>query len=362
MLRDVKKPAFNFGWYTENSLPHNGQQLMLMYMEDIHTRDEMLLYSQMCDAGYRMGRENEDYNKWNQCVYEDIDYKFYIADHENSYVDPTKIYEDINEYLYKYYKNFIYYSEFSRHMNGFHFIFYFSTERTKENRLKCKAIVNYIIKESFIECGYKDIIEWPGVFDGCTDSFYQACFLTKINFKLNEECSGEGWEEIIEDHYYSINNILERLEKKTRNYKEIKRNKDEKNDKWDLEYILKDKNYDGGYLNHHERYRLFRSIVGLCGGIDNIYDNLDIIKEEWENCAKQLPEGNGHNFNFYLKEPYRNNWIRWIMKNETYCYVDDELIKQFGYDVKYNINKENNENIVKQKRTKKIRSEKVYIA
>lgn len=358
----INEPVFNFKYISDpESAPHNGTPVQLMYIKDIKPREGMMMYSQMCDAGYRMGKDQEDYSKWNQCVFEDIDYKFYIENHEE-FIDPIIIYEQLYGWLYNNYKNILYYTELSRTNRGYHIIFYFNVQRNKNNRMMCKALADFIINRAFNELGYSDIINWPKVFDDCADSFYQACFFTLNNYKINNECDGMKSEEYIMENYYSVKNIYDKLFSKSHHIKSKKINNknildDDYNNKWDIEFIYDETiKYNGEYMNHHERYYLFRSIVGMCGGTNEE----ELIKEEWENCARQLIEGNKHDYYFYSREPYVNNWIDWINKNETYCYIDDELMKQFGYSIKY-INNKKDEDIVKQK-TKKVTTKRVYLS
>lgn len=333
---------------------------MLMYIEDMHKFkfDNYLMFTQMCDNGYRMVRENEDYSKWNQCVFEDIDYKFYIENNKEDHVEPNKLYRQLYEWLYENYKEIFYYCELSRHLNSFHVIFYFNVTRTKNSRMMCKAIADFVIKRAFAELGYKDIIEYPNVFDECSDSFYQGCFITLNDYKINKECTGLNSDKIITDNYFSIKSIYDNLYKKIHKTTH-KTSSANKSDNWEKEYAFDELNkYCGEYLNHHERYRLFKSIVGLCG-----IDNEEAIKNEWYNCANQLIEGNNHDHKFYCDEPYRNKWIEWIKRNEEFCYVDTEMLSQFGYDIKFinNLKNEENENKIKEK-SKGLRKEKVYLS
>lgn len=345
---NTNKPAFNFTFvHDSTSLPRNGTQVMLMYLEDIKEREGSMMFLQMCDAGYRMGHENEDYKHWNQCIFEDIDYKDYIELHKDSYIEPLAIYERLWNWLYNNYKDIIYYGELSKSKKGFHFIFFFNVQRTKNNRLMCKSLTNFIIHKAFEECGYKDIIEANGVYDNCTNSFYQPCFLTKNNYKMNNECTGKGSDKIILENYYSIKNIYEKLDKK----KYVKKESNNQNkDKWLIEYEeSEDIIYKGKYLNHHERWNLFDYLSGLCGNDE------DKLYEEWVNCARQLPEGNGHDTNFYINEPYKNHWDK---KRDSNNYIDAELLKQFGYNIKFiNKNYEDKTN----KKTNKIRKERIYL-
>lgn len=359
-MENTVRPAFNFlPVPNEECCPHNGRSIQLMYIEDMKPMKDMILFTQMCDAGYRMGRINEDYSKWNQCIYEDIDYKFYIENHKE-FIEPNIIYEQLYDWLYNNYKDIFYYCEMSRSSKGFHIIFFFDVQRTKNNRMMCKSLTTFIIRKAFKDLGYSDIIEYPKVFDDCTESFYQACFFTLNNYKINKECTGRNSSIIIMNNYYSIKEIYDRLFCKTiKPHKKVSKDV-ESNSLWEIEYSLDNaKRYRGAYMNHHERYYLYRSVVGMCGGIDNIDENEQLINDEWENCAKQLPEGNNHDIAFYINEPTRNNWISWIKSNEEYCYVDNDLMNHFGYDIKY-INKDNNENKIN-KKTNKITKTRIYL-
>ena len=362
-MNKTKLPAFNFFFIEdEHNCPKMNTKLLLMFIKDIKKRNDMMMFIQMCDNGRRMCRENSDYNFWNQCVFEDIDYKHYIENHKE-YIDPKELYEKLYEYLYNNYKDILYYMEMSRSEMGYHIIFCFDVQRKENNRMMCKALSNFIIHKAFSELNFQHIIDYPKVYDDCSDSFYQPCFLTLNNFKINEEWTGKNGENYITQNYYSVKNIYDRLFSKTiRKVKKRDKNDildDDYEGKWDIEFINNNDEYKGEYLNHHERYFLYRSIVGLCGGILYIDENKELIIQEWENCARQLPEGNGHDVYFYMKEPYINNWDSWIISNEEYCYIDDDLLKQFGYNIKY-INNKKNEDITK-KRTSKIKKEKIYL-
>lgn len=359
----LRQPVFNFLHITdEGSCPKMNTKIQLMYIQDMKKRDNMMMFTQMCDNGNRMCRENKDYNYWNQCVFEDIDYKRYIESHKE-FIDPETLYELLYEWLYNNYRDILYYTEMSRSKRGYHIIFSFNVQRNCNNRMMCKALSNFIIHKAFNELGYRYIIEYPKVYDDCSDSFYQPCFLTLNNYKINNEWTGDNTEKYMTDNYYSIKSIYDKLFSKSVNIvKKKDKNSvldDEYNGKWNIEFTNDNTIYNGEYLNHHERYFLYRSIVGLCGGIEYIDENEDIIRQEWENCAEQLPEGHGHTTYFYIREPHSDKWNDWIKHNETYCYIDEDLLKQFGYTIKY-INNKKNENTVKE-RTSKIKKEKVYL-
>lgn len=346
----MKAPVFNIAYASdETRLPHNGKQLFLFYIQDIKKRDNMIIYSQMCDAGYRMGRDNEDYNYWNQCVFEDIDYKVYMENHKD-YIDPNIIYEQLYDWIYNNYKDVLYYAEMSRSMKGYHIVFFFDVNRIKKNRMMCKALTTFIIRKAFDELGYGDIINFPKVFDDCTDSFYQACFFTLNNYKINKECTGKISEEMITNNYYSIKEIYDKMFGKQTKRKKTNNDQHEHPNEWDIQFNVNDIRYKGEYMNHHERWYLFKSLSGL-------FNNKEELEKEWEKCAAQLPEGNGHTKHFYMTEPKRNNWYQLVDKSE---YVDTDLLKKFNYDIKFiKVNKDEN-NVTK--KAKSVRKERVYIS
>lgn len=346
---EINHPAFNFIHVYPNKdgeykYPNAYTPLQLMYIEDMKPIENTLMFTQMCDWGRRMTKENEDYTKWNNCVFEDIDYKFYIAANEN-HIDPYIIYNDVWNWLLTNASNIIYYREMSRSCKGFHFIFYFNVKRTINNRMKAKAISTYFIKEAFKACGYEKELNWPKVYDTCADSFYQPCFITKNELEFNNNCIGECMNYVTE-HYYSIMEVFNKLF-----VKEVKKHKTSNassNNEWDIEFKFDDNaNNDIEYMNHYDRYYLFKSLSGLCG------DDEDLLRNEWEKCARMLPEGNKHTTNYYINFPWKGDWARNRTGNE---YVDTELLKKFGYDVKFiKLNKDENNAIKKVNKTTKTR-------
>ena len=83
------------------------------------------------------------------------------------------------------------------------------------------------------------------------------------------------------------------------------------------------------------------------------YDDEDLLRNEWEKCARMLPEGNKHTTNYYINFPWKGDWARNRTGNE---YVDTELLKKFGYDVKFiKLNKDENNAIKKVNKTTKTR-------
>ena len=74
------------------------------------------------------------------------------------------------------------------------------------------------------------------------------------------------------------------------------------------------------YIDHHERWTLFRSLVHLFGDTDELW-------KQWERCAKLIPERNGHNAKYYIEVPRKENWLRGDGP------LSIKMLRNFGYDV-----------------------------
>lgn len=312
---------FNFIQVSDEKFtPKGGSKMMLMLLDDIKQKPDHRMIIQMSDCGFRNTKDNWQDIYWNQCTFEDIDYKRFYTD-PNKHVHPTKIYNDVCDWLLNNCKSILYFSEMSRSECGFHFVFYFDVVRTLNNFKMCKAISSFFIKQAFVQCGYKDIIDADGVYDDCSNSVHQLCYITKKSLLLNEHCNGEC-KQIIEDNYY---NIKCEYEKQKKNHtKNILIN----NDDWDIQCNKFEIVDTVEYIEHNKRFVLFNSLNG-------VFKNPDIVNEEWNNCCNKIPERNGHTIYFYKREPYVNDWAKKVTGNE---YIDVELLKLFGYDVKF-INK-----------------------
>ena len=169
----MKEPLFNTKDYSdEYNDPQGGTLMSLYYIKDMRPIAEgNRRRCQLCDCGYRATNDNSDIKVWNQCQYEDIDYKnwiYYCKNYlkdESRIIKPDVIYVNVVNEIIKNWSEILYYYELSRSGQGFHFIFYFDIERTKENWKKTKNISHAIIKQAFINCGYSEIINFEGFND-----------------------------------------------------------------------------------------------------------------------------------------------------------------------------------------------------
>lgn len=303
-------------------LPKNGSKVYVKTIVDMEQYNaDALNFVQMMDNGIRTGKEDLDYKCWNGCIYEDIDYKKFIAAHE-SYIPPNIVYDDICKSLSYTFPELFYYGELSRSGTSFHFIFFFKANKNELAWKTCKAITSYMVKWAFDACGYEDEIRYEGVYDDCTNTIYQPCFITKKNEFFNDKCSGDG-RRIAEENRYTIEYEYNRLWLNAYRKKESKNTSSEE---WEIHWTRNDIQDDVGYLNHHARWRLFTSLSGLCK------DDDDTLKDEWEYCAMHISEGNRHTKAQYMNFPYKLDWARNRTGNE---FIDIELLKKFGYDIEF---------------------------
>lgn len=251
------------------------------------------------------------YELWNGCIFIDIDYKNWVKGNPDKIIDPKLMLIVLNNHLEKNYWANYYYSELSRSNYGFHFLFYYDCERTEERFKYYTEFTRKIIDETFYSCGYYPILHYEGVFDDCTKSFCQMCYLTNNNAYINYRCNGRlvNYKEI-----EVVSDISPSIKKKS--------TPKQKGD-WFFE-VKKKKVGRVDYIDHYDRWRLFESLSRLFEGEE--------LKKEWEYCARLIPEVNGHNTQYYIDCPYKIN--DWDFKKNGDEYVDTELLKKFGYEVK----------------------------
>lgn len=331
----------------EVNLPRNGSYTRAILIEEMPLVERPVKnFVQMMNNGARTGVDGLNYSFWNGCTYEDIDYKKFLTAFPNA-IPADTVYSDICEFISHNFPNIFYYSEMSGSEKGFHFIFFFNVNKTENVYKMCKSISTYVIKYAFYACGYSQEIDYKGVWDDCANTVYQACFITKKNGKLYEKCNGYVIE-IVNRYRYDIEKVYNRM---FNNY--TPRESEYKRDDWEISW-KREKEVEGyvGYYEHSQRWRIFRSLSGLCG------DNQDLLDEEWNYIANHIEPGNGHDTNYYEHVPYRLDWNR---KRTGQEYVDKELLKDFGYEIEFKYIGENKNETKKSKKTNCIRKEKVYL-
>ena len=312
------------------------------FKELIPTDNKELCRAQLFITEYRVVNEMlEDYWKnWDNITYYDIDSKHYwkTDNGEGDVIieryqkdNPTIVFDLVYNWLLNNYRDNICDAECSRSKFGFHFYFKWDCECTEYNRNYFAQVGRAIIKKAFIETGYEHIINYPKVFDDCTNSPVQLVYPTKINWYHNYYCTGKI------GIYNNLDIDLDYVKKKE--FQKIKKenNKIRKNlesitglslsNNSQYEYVLKNKRLVDkvNYIEHQIRWRLFDSL-------SRIFTDPEELKKEWYECAKKIP--NKHSLDFYMEEPYKNgedySWFNKLTGNE---YCDKELLNDFGYEV-----------------------------
>ena len=328
-------------------LPKNGSYTKPTSLNDIPSVERPVRnFVQMMNNGVRTGVEGLDYSFWNGCTYEDIDYKKFMAAFSNS-IQADVVYSDICDFLSLNFPNIFYYSEMSGSEKGFHFIFYFAVKKTEHIWKMCKSISTFCIKYAFYACGYRNEIDYKGVWDDCANTIYQPCFITKKKGVIYGKCNGDTVS-IVNEHKYDIEKTYNRM---FNNF--IPRESEYKREDWEIVW-KREKEVEGyvGYYEHSQRRALFYSLSGLCG------DNQELLDSEWNYVANHLEQANGHDTNYYEHVPYRLDWNRTRTGEE---YVDKELLKDFGYEIEFKYIGEDNNERKKAKKVNGIRKEKVYL-
>lgn len=229
-----------------------------------------------------------------------------------------KVFNDINEYLSNKYWMVFAFSELSRSRRAYHFYFFFDVkEKNEKTWFKCKEISIGIIREAFVQCGYKKELNHFGVYDTCTNSPVQCIYITKINSFINKSCIGD----------YSMidlsNLMTERLVTRTEKIEHQNKIREKrKNKTFKYNVTIKDpENVE--YIPHSQRWSLFCSLSVL-------FKDDKRLKSEWERCSKLMVEDNGHNTEYYMKVPYELDWYRNLTGDET---MNIRLLNMFGYYV-----------------------------
>ena len=318
----MKHPKFNWKTYpADYSELKTGTKMNVGELTEIRAPKENELTRLLCfNSGIRQGKELQNWNCWNGCVYVDVDYKNYLNTHKDA-TKPSKVFADVWNYLVENYSDHFYYGEISKSKKDFHFIFYMETNYpTEERREYLNLMANAAIIKAFIECGYKDAIEYKEikngveinkVLDTCTNSPYQICYITGCG-RINDKCEGD-WK--ISTH--GLNEIIENLKSKhtKKNNKDIECNYKSK--------LLKVNQVQSvPYIEHLVRRNLFKSLSTIFSGEE--------LKKEWTRCAKLIPEEHGHTTEYYINVPYKLDWNDSLSENE---YCDRDLLRIFGYEV-----------------------------
>lgn len=299
------------------SLPKSGEEMGVSILSELSANDSTdkqgKKWLQMFDCPYRVSTENIDWSKWNGCVYSDID--------SGKYYDNVKQfdYKAVFHYLYMYltenFGNWMYAMQLSNSGHGYHIIFYFDVEKNEQNFKKCSKLVHDMVEKSFSAIHASEIFNYPHVADNCTTSPYQGMYLTKWPWKF-------GYWKV--EEFGKFEHIERIALPNKRTCSDV--NKDGKQ----LFMLDNVKLIDDcvKYKDHHQRWGIYDALIAVWGKKEE-------VTKRWTEICEHLPEGNGHDLEFYKNEPERNKWYERYDSD----YVNIDVLKQFGYTFKNQLRK-----------------------
>ena len=251
--------------------------------------------------------------KHNMCIVVDLDLDKSeklkrIFEHDKDIYN--KIYEYFDLALRDFLEKNYMYAEQSSSKVGIHAIFGFDIEANEVNfRKLAKYVKNKIFEnvDNYIK-GFSEVLNEDKVFDKIYDRPYQKYFITGVNSKFNDNCTGH------------IN--LDELETITIKEKTVDKVKDNVVDF--INYSLEQKDIKEVYYEHPERMKIYTALVAC-------YGTKEETDKAWaNNIVPLIEEKNGHDKKFYLDEPNKN---RWYERYDT-KYVNEYWLEKFGYSFK----------------------------
>ena len=312
-----------------NDPKHDGNaKFKITSFQDLKpSNDKERCRAQLFLSDHRVVIENIKWEEWNNATYVDVDGKFWYTTEDRIKDNPPRfVYNNVYNWIEKHYRANISDAEMSRSGLGFHFYFLWDCKKTEENHIYYNQVAYAIVKKAFVECGYKDMIEFPKVFDNCTESYYQLVYPTKNNWIHNFACTGK----LVS--YFDLYINQEVIDKKInrsnkKKLEDITGIKFSKNNNYEFNLVRRFDVDKVEYIEHRTRWTLFDSLR-------YIFTDEQELRYEWEKCCEKIPEQHGHDFQFYCDEPYKQNQsYNWCnIDDDSYC--DIELLKKFGYEVK----------------------------
>lgn len=286
---------------------------------------KLLPYIQMYDNGKRVGKDNFNIEYWNNCVYVDIDSKYFFENDKTflslpqdkqqnairGFIAGVRIgLEEVCPYNY-------YAFNISKSKKGFKVIFYYDCEKTEENLKKAyKKSVEYILKvghESHKQ--FLEILNYNKVIDKAAESKLQGFSVSGyglfINPNINSELFGES------DCLQDVGII-----KETNNSNNFDIDIPQHNN---IKFIKKIKVNNVCHLDHYERWRLWKALVV-------VFKDLEIVNKEYDYCIDIMAPGKKSK-RFYKNEKKYN-------KFDEKKYNDLSILEKFGYVFKENTNYE----------------------
>ena len=184
------EPKFNTG----SHYCKGGEKMSVLCLNkvDVNSQDkDKQSWLQMFNCGYRVTRENVDWNTWNGCVFVDIDSKHYY--NEVKKFDTDGLFNGLDYWLSTEFQDYYFNIQKSHSGTSYHIMFYFNVERTELNFKKCVNYAREIIRSTFSTLGIEDIINYNGVLDKCCVSAFQGMYLSSNPIKYNDSIENNQW-------------------------------------------------------------------------------------------------------------------------------------------------------------------------
>ena len=276
-------------------------------------------WMQVFANGYRVGRKSVDWKDWNGVTFSDIDSKHYYNNVKKFNVKACLQLIDNNaraKYPENYYCSYITFSG-----TGFRILWYWDCERTEENFQKCSMLTERYTREVFYSMGPsgKAIIDYDEfgkkTLDTCSKSVLQGLYVTKNEIKYNDKENGVSGacdisnvklEEVLE-----VTNVLPNVNGFDQHQACVFNGK---------KTVKKE---DLPYYPHAKRWCIYEALVRL-------FKDHKKVEEEWRYICTLLPEGDGHDEEFYVWEPSKNKWYARYNNNTIHSL---HWLIPFGYDV-----------------------------
>ena len=279
-------------------------------------------WCQVFNNGYRVTKDNLNWEEWTGFTFADVDSKYYY-NFEKRFNEKTllKGIIDNGPFLYNY--NF-YAVHLTNSGTSYRIFWYWDCTKTEDNFKKCCILTEQYTRKLFYSLGSdaKKIIDYEvnghRVLDRCSKSIMQGFYITKNEIHFSSFIDNESFgyielDDIELEEIYQTNNI-QPMNNGCMQHDEVEYEKTKPVNKDSLRY----------YPHQHRRC-IYEALIVL-------FDNKDKVDEEWKKVCDYLPETDGieagHNKQFYLNEPNKNNWYIKFNKEVKH---DLSWLRPFGY-------------------------------
>ena len=274
-------------------------------------------WGQVFANGYRVVSNSLDYKDWNGITFSDVDSKWYYK--LKSPFNVNNLFNNIAEWGPLTYEKNFYACHLTNSKQGFRIFWYWDCERTEENFIKCCILTEKYTKELFYSFGEKgkDIIDFVEdghrVLDKCSNSVMQGFYVTTNEIRYSSHINDPGF------GYIDLSDIDIEQAYQSGNVTKIVGDFDQK--KWCKIIEVKEVDKDSiKYYPHQHRRCIYEALCMLYDG-----EELD---NQWSRICKLMPEGNGHDYDFYYNEPNKDKWNQKISNDVIH---DLHWLDDFGY-------------------------------